>query len=179
MSSRRFGMLPRARDREGRAAELVIIGDGFLRRELEAAIARNSPEKNVHLLGWADSATIRRTLDESCAFVLPSFAEGLPVVIMEAMARARASARTRGILLRLGVLAPLVGALQPNPQRMRKQAQGKRQIVHQIALGQPPGILNHTVYPFDPHPAHPSRRALQIPGDEAEADPYAHHPRVW
>jgi glycosyltransferase involved in cell wall biosynthesis len=75
--------------REGRAAELVLIGDGVLRREIEAAIARNSLEKNVHLLGWADSATVRRTLDESCAFVLPSFAEGLPVVIMEAMARAR------------------------------------------------------------------------------------------
>ena len=75
--------------REGRAAELVLIGDGVLRRELEAAILRNGLEKNVYLLGWADSATVRRTLDESCAFVLPSFAEGLPVVIMEAMARAR------------------------------------------------------------------------------------------
>jgi glycosyltransferase involved in cell wall biosynthesis len=74
---------------EGRAAELVLIGDGVLRRELEAAIVRNRLEKNVHILGWADSATVRRALDESCAFVLPSFAEGLPVVIMEAMARAR------------------------------------------------------------------------------------------
>jgi glycosyltransferase involved in cell wall biosynthesis len=75
--------------REGRTAELVLIGDGVLRHDLEAAILRNGLEKHVRLLGWADSATVRRTLDESCAFVLPSFAEGLPVVIMEAMARAR------------------------------------------------------------------------------------------
>jgi colanic acid/amylovoran biosynthesis glycosyltransferase len=73
----------------GRTAELVLIGDGILRPDIEAAIARNGLETQVRLLGWADSATIRRTLDESCALVLPSFAEGLPVVIMEAMARAR------------------------------------------------------------------------------------------
>ncbi|MGB8298973.1 MAG: glycosyltransferase family 4 protein [Polyangia bacterium] len=75
--------------REGRAPELMLVGDGILRCEIEAAVTRNGLQKNVHILGWADSATIRRTLDESCAFVLPSFAEGLPVVIMEAMARAR------------------------------------------------------------------------------------------
>jgi glycosyltransferase involved in cell wall biosynthesis len=73
----------------GRRVDLVLIGDGVLRPELEAAILRNGLQENVRILGWADSATIRRTLDESCAFVLPSFAEGLPVVIMEAMARAR------------------------------------------------------------------------------------------
>lgn len=75
--------------RDGRKVELVLIGDGALRCEIEAAILRNGLEKHVRILGWADEATIRRTLDESCAFVLPSFAEGLPVVIMEAMARAR------------------------------------------------------------------------------------------
>jgi glycosyltransferase involved in cell wall biosynthesis len=75
--------------REGREAELVLIGDGPLRGPIEDAIAKNGLDKSVHILGWADSATIRRTLDEGCAFVLPSFAEGLPVVIMEAMARAR------------------------------------------------------------------------------------------
>jgi colanic acid/amylovoran biosynthesis glycosyltransferase len=73
----------------GRMAEIVLIGDGVLRPEIEAAIVRHGLETQVRILGWADSATIRRTLDESCALVLPSFAEGLPVVIMEAMARAR------------------------------------------------------------------------------------------
>jgi glycosyltransferase involved in cell wall biosynthesis len=75
--------------REGREVDLVLIGDGVLRGKIEAAIKRNDLERNVRILGWADGETIRRTLDESCAFVLPSFAEGLPVVIMEALARAR------------------------------------------------------------------------------------------
>jgi len=75
--------------REGRELDLVMIGDGELRSELEAAIARNALGQGVKILGWADSSAIRRALDESCAFVLPSFAEGLPVVIMEALARAR------------------------------------------------------------------------------------------
>jgi colanic acid/amylovoran biosynthesis glycosyltransferase len=75
--------------REGRELELLLIGDGELRGDIEAAIARNGLNHSVRMLGWADSATVRRSLDESCAFVLPSFAEGLPVVIMEALARAR------------------------------------------------------------------------------------------
>lgn len=75
--------------RQGRETDLVLVGDGVLRPALEAALARNGLEKSVHLLGWADNATIRAVLDLSCALVLPSLAEGLPVVIMEAMARAR------------------------------------------------------------------------------------------
>jgi colanic acid/amylovoran biosynthesis glycosyltransferase len=75
--------------REGRKFELVLIGDGELRGQIEAAIARHGLDQSVRILGWADGATIKRSLDESCAFVLPSFAEGLPVVIMEALARAR------------------------------------------------------------------------------------------
>ena len=75
--------------REGRELELLLIGDGELRGDIEAAIARNGLNHSVRMLGWTDSATVSRSLDESCAFVLPSFAEGLPVVIMEALARAR------------------------------------------------------------------------------------------
>jgi glycosyltransferase involved in cell wall biosynthesis len=68
---------------------MSLIGDGEMRAELEAVIARHGLADKVRILGWASSETIRRVLDESCALVLPSFAEGLPVVIMEAFARAR------------------------------------------------------------------------------------------
>ena len=43
----------------------------------------------VHLLGWQDESGVRAALDSAHALVTPSFAEGLPVVIMEAMACAR------------------------------------------------------------------------------------------
>jgi glycosyltransferase involved in cell wall biosynthesis len=39
--------------------------------------------------GWVDGSCIRQELDDACTVVLPSFAEGLPVVIMEAFARGR------------------------------------------------------------------------------------------
>ena len=74
---------------EGVAVEVQLIGDGELRPALDAAIRRGQLDGSVHLRGWADTAAIVQALDESCALVLPSFAEGLPVVIMEAFARAR------------------------------------------------------------------------------------------
>jgi glycosyltransferase involved in cell wall biosynthesis len=69
--------------------ELDLIGDGEFRPQIERAIAEHGLDDSVRITGWADGDTIRCALDECSAFVLPSFAEGLPVVIMEAMARAR------------------------------------------------------------------------------------------
>jgi len=76
------------RDR-GHRFELVLAGDGELREAVEAAIARDDLGGHVHITGWIDGARVREELDAARALVLPSFAEGLPVVIMEAMARAR------------------------------------------------------------------------------------------
>jgi colanic acid/amylovoran biosynthesis glycosyltransferase len=75
--------------REGREIDFVLIGDGELRDEIERAITRHALVEKVRIVGWANSEAIRNALDESCALVLPSFAEGLPVVIMEAFARGR------------------------------------------------------------------------------------------
>lgn len=79
-----------ARVREaGRSVRLTLIGDGEMRAQVVEAIARAGLGASVQLVGAADSQTIRRALDESSVMVLPSFAEGLPVVIMEALARSR------------------------------------------------------------------------------------------
>jgi glycosyltransferase involved in cell wall biosynthesis len=43
----------------------------------------------VKLVGWLSGAQVRHELGRSRALVLPSFAEGLPVVIMEAMGLGR------------------------------------------------------------------------------------------
>lgn len=74
---------------EGFAFRLVIIGDGPFRDVLEARIRERGLERHVDLFGWASNAEVRRQILGSKAMVLPSFAEGLPVVIMEALALGR------------------------------------------------------------------------------------------
>ena len=70
----------------GYTFKVVLVGDGYLRPELEALIAEWKLEDFVELTGWASGAVVRQKILESRALVLPSFAEGLPVVIMEALA---------------------------------------------------------------------------------------------
>lgn len=68
---------------------VVLIGDGESRAEVEAAIARHGLDAQVSLLGWRTNAEVREHLGQARALLLPSFAEGLPVVIMEALALGR------------------------------------------------------------------------------------------
>ncbi|HWA38241.1 MAG TPA: glycosyltransferase [Burkholderiales bacterium] len=75
--------------RDGLAFELVFVGDGELRPELEAAIAREGLQDCVRILGFSDEPAVRRWIAGARALVLPSFAEGLPVVLMEALALGR------------------------------------------------------------------------------------------
>jgi glycosyltransferase involved in cell wall biosynthesis len=70
-------------------AELVIAGDGTQRRAVEASILRHRLDDRVTLVGWATEEEVREHILASHCFVLPSFAEGLPVAIMEAMALRR------------------------------------------------------------------------------------------
>ncbi len=68
---------------------LTLVGDGELRPQIEAAIAQHGLARQITLVGWQSEAGVRAALAEATALILPSFAEGLPVVIMEAMAAAR------------------------------------------------------------------------------------------
>jgi glycosyltransferase involved in cell wall biosynthesis len=78
---------------QGIRLELVLAGDGELRAELEAAARRLNPGlgpgATVRITGWLSSAQVRDEILASRALVLPSLAEGLPVVLMEAMALRR------------------------------------------------------------------------------------------
>jgi glycosyltransferase involved in cell wall biosynthesis len=78
----------RLRDR-GQRFTVTLIGDGELRSSLEEQVRREKLGDYVRLVGIRSSAEIREQLEVARAFVLPSFAEGLPVVIMEALALAR------------------------------------------------------------------------------------------
>jgi colanic acid/amylovoran biosynthesis glycosyltransferase len=73
----------------GVSLELVLAGDGEMRPEVEAEIARHGLQSSVRITGWISSAQVREEILAARALVLPSFAEGLPVVIMEAMALQR------------------------------------------------------------------------------------------
>ena len=74
---------------QGRDFSLTIVGDGELRGAIEQEIRQRRLDGHVVLAGICSSAEIRQKLTQARAFVLPSFAEGLPVVIMEALALAR------------------------------------------------------------------------------------------
>jgi glycosyltransferase involved in cell wall biosynthesis len=65
---------------------VTFAGDGELRSEIEAYAHRYNLTKYITITGWVDSTKIRSLLLSTDMMVLPSFAEGLPVAIMEAMA---------------------------------------------------------------------------------------------
>lgn len=69
---------------------VVLVGDGEMRAEVEREIGRDGRlGKRVTISGWRSSDAIRAMLTSSRGLVLPSLAEGLPVVIMEAMSLGR------------------------------------------------------------------------------------------
>lgn len=69
-----------------RSFTLTFVGDGELRSQIEAKIRQYHLEANIVITGWATSTEVQQHLLNSRAMILPSFAEGLPVVIMEALA---------------------------------------------------------------------------------------------
>lgn len=71
---------------EGHRFHLTLLGDGPERAALEAEVKQNGLTQMVHFGGFASQETVRDTLLESDVFILPSFAEGVPVSLMEAMA---------------------------------------------------------------------------------------------
>jgi colanic acid/amylovoran biosynthesis glycosyltransferase len=70
----------------GQDFHLTLVGDGELRSQIEAKIQAYGLTERITITGWASSGEVQRHILNSRAFILPSFAEGLPVVIMEALA---------------------------------------------------------------------------------------------
>jgi glycosyltransferase involved in cell wall biosynthesis len=112
------------RDR-GVDCQLELAGDGPLRDQLQRLIRQYDLERQVQLLGWKSSDEIRRLILNSRAMVMPSFAEGLPVVFMEAFAVGRPVITTwvaghpelvfpgrNGWLVPPGAVEPLVEAMR-------------------------------------------------------------------
>jgi glycosyltransferase involved in cell wall biosynthesis len=106
-------------------ARLTLVGDGPERAALEATARRLGLDGRVRFTGALGAGAVTELLREADVFCLPSFAEGVPVVLMEAMA-ARLPVVTTAImgipelvadgvaghLVPPGRAAPLAGALR-------------------------------------------------------------------
>jgi len=72
--------------RQGRAVRLRLAGDGTERPGLERDVTERGLGQQVIFEGWQNSGRVRALYQQADIFALPSFAEGIPVVLMEAMA---------------------------------------------------------------------------------------------
>jgi len=109
----------------GLSVEIVLIGDGPSRVDIERTAHQRGVQELIRLVGWQSSDEVRRWMLESRAIVLPSLAEGIPVVLMEAMALGRPVIATyvggvpelvrpgvNGFLVPAGSVASLVEAMR-------------------------------------------------------------------
>ena len=76
-------------------AHLTLIGDGPDRAKLEAQVADLGLARAITFTGYQTQDEVAAALSRAAVFVLPSFAEGVPVVLMEAMAARRPVVATR------------------------------------------------------------------------------------
>ncbi len=136
---------------QGRAVHLTLVGDGPDRPSLEAAVCAAGLQENVRFAGAVNQDSIRALYEQADAFSLASFAEGIPVVLMEAMAMEVPCVTTRitGIpeLIRHGVdgllvapsdadeLADELAQLMDNPEkRLQLGRQGRERVVEKYNL---------------------------------------------
>ena len=132
--------------RLGFSPTLRLVGDGELREPIERMIQQLGLAKNVEILGWMSSDEVAHEIRAARAFVLPSFAEGLPVAIMEAMSAHRPVVSTyvagipelvrpgvNGWLVPAGSLPDLVSALrhvmESSPEELSQMGQAGAKIV--------------------------------------------------
>ncbi|MDC0736827.1 glycosyltransferase family 4 protein [Cognatishimia sp. SS12] len=138
---------------------LDIIGDGPDRAALEAQAQGLGLSARVRFLGYKSQSEVAEALIENDIFVLPSFAEGVPVVLMEAMAAARPVVTTRiagvpelvkdgasGLLVPPGDIAALTEALvrlASDPERQKAMGtEGRAKILAEFTLSQEAGWLS-------------------------------------
>lgn len=74
---------------EGLKFKVVLVGDGPLRGQIEQRIDALNLHNYLEITGWATNAEVQQQILAAQVMVLPSFAEGLPVVLMESLALGR------------------------------------------------------------------------------------------
>jgi glycosyltransferase involved in cell wall biosynthesis len=71
---------------QGRPVMLRLVGDGPDRADLERTVQKSGLKENIRLEGAVNQDRIQEFYRRADVFALASFAEGIPVVLMEAMA---------------------------------------------------------------------------------------------
>ncbi|NLX05650.1 MAG: glycosyltransferase family 4 protein [Phycisphaerae bacterium] len=110
---------------KGHDVTCTIVGDGPERRRLTELVRHLGVGQRIHFVGYVDQDRIQKFYDEADIFVAPSLAEGLPVVLMEAMAKSLPVVATAimgipeivqhgrtGLLVTPGRIEPLVDAVE-------------------------------------------------------------------
>jgi colanic acid/amylovoran biosynthesis glycosyltransferase len=132
--------------------DLVLAGDGPLRAEIEKMVREFGLQDRVQITGWISGDRVRQEILAARAMVLPSFAEGLPVVIMEAFAMRRPVITTyiagipelvktgeNGWLIPAGSICDLTAALEDCLSRSSEEIQrmgdaGKRIVIERHSI---------------------------------------------
>lgn len=126
---------------------LHLVGDGPQRADLEVIVREQGLQKQVTFHGYRSQAQLQRHFAEADVFAMASFAEGVPVVLMEAMACGVpvVAPRITGIpeLVQDGIsgfltvpgdadsLAASIETLLDDPEKRNRFAQEARQVVEQ------------------------------------------------
>ena len=130
----------------GVPVRLTLVGDGPSRAELEALAQRREVGDRVRFAGAVGHDEILPMLRRADIFCLPSFSEGVPVVLMEAMAHSVPVLTTQimgipelvenertGLLVapgRVDVLVDALGRLVADPElRERLGARGREKVL--------------------------------------------------
>jgi len=127
------------------AWRLRLVGDGPMRDRVTAAAKAARIFDRTDFLGWQPPEVLAEEYREADLFVLPSFSEGMPNVVLEAMAAGQPIVATdiagnnelsrpgeNGYLIPTGQVPPLSQALEPlirDPLLRQRMGEASRRIV--------------------------------------------------
>jgi glycosyltransferase involved in cell wall biosynthesis len=121
------------REGEGREFTLDIAGEGLASAEARALVERYRLNGIVRFQGWLSETDLARVLGESDVLVLPSWVEGLPNAMIEAMAAGLAV-----VVSRVGavpdVIVDRVNGLLVEPRDIQTLGSALHEVIHDDAL---------------------------------------------
>lgn len=71
---------------KNRQSKAIIIGSGDLEEDIKEILVNNNIQNTVELRGWIENKELPHYLNDIKIVVLPSYSEGLPNIVLEAMA---------------------------------------------------------------------------------------------